>query len=1210
MAVIGALRAVLSLDSAAFDKGVKRSQASMNGLQRSLHKTAARVNATGKALSTRVTAPLAAMAAVAVKSSLATVDSQAKLAQSLGTTTKSIQVLSRAGDLAGVSMGQIEQATVAMTKRLSQAAAGSGPAVDALDRLNLSAEGLIAMPVDERIAAIQDALSEFVPEAERAGVASQIFGDRAAVMFSRIDADVLAQATSEVDRFGVAVSDIDADKIEAANDAMSALGLVSRGLANQLTVALAPVLQGFAERLQSAAVWFNGLSEQTQKYVAVAATMAAAIGPAAIALGLIVSALSSLVPLIAAAATGIVGLVGPWGVLAAVVAASAGYFLTFQENITPAEEALRAAQAGTDALNAALGTFYETAAPSAARSAIELANENYKLAQSAIAAAEAEIAKHQAALDAARANTNLRGRNLRSVEVRELNAIEAAAASLAKAEGRLTDAKAQQLRAARAVTSSMRMETAAGQELKNTLDVTIEATDNLGKAASGGGGGGGGAAAGVSELAERLENAGGVMGDFKQTMGSLGESLADVFDGVMDGTIRSWGDALDTMRQAFTSWIKTLVRTALTNPVTLTGQGVFGSTGGTAAALAGGAQSSGLGGLGLLGGLGSFIGTWGGTGVLGGASGLLTNTLANGLSGTTGYISSALSGATSGIAGFGTAVGALALPLAGVGLILGAFQTKVETLQGGLQATVSGLDVTYRAFERTKRSSAYGLSVEESTRYSSAGAKFDVLREAIAATQAEAISTASAIGITEAAFAGINRQIRFDFADKNKTQRLQEVEKKLAGLSNEMAAAALEAAATGRQINRANRLGIEAWQLFARDGETASETLTRLAGDLSAVNGLLDYTGASLLEATARGASFASDLVGRFGSQDALTGAFTGYMELFYSEGERLRLLARDMRGALKPLGEVVPETRQEFRALVDSLDLNTERGRALWSVLIANAGAFDQIYAAAENATAAIRTVSLNAYQGAFLGEGRQRKILGRKLESVLNEFNQSLPETEAGFRQLVSGIDRTTEAGRALHAAIVANVPAFEQYYSTVASTGSALTKLTDTLENRIDRITDKIGDWSSAIGGITEYIRDLRGSGALGATATAAFQNRQYNRALFKALNGNPAAAARLPDLAEARLQTAIEAGSRADYNFLVKRTLNQLSDVRSEGHDEIAQLRELRKDVRAVVRQLEKIGKSGLETERNTRRIARIESAFQANGMPVKGLLEVE
>ena len=96
-----------------------------------------------------------------IRSSLELVDSQAKIAQSLRTTVESVQVLTWAGELAGVSIGEIEQATKKLTTRLSEAAGGSGSAVKALARLNLTAAELQRMPLDQRIVAIQKALASF-----------------------------------------------------------------------------------------------------------------------------------------------------------------------------------------------------------------------------------------------------------------------------------------------------------------------------------------------------------------------------------------------------------------------------------------------------------------------------------------------------------------------------------------------------------------------------------------------------------------------------------------------------------------------------------------------------------------------------------------------------------------------------------------------------------------------------------------------------------------------------------------------------------------------------------------------------------------------------------------------------------------------------------------------------------------------------------------
>ncbi len=238
----------------------------------------------------RIAAGIMAAAAVAagiamVRSSLQTIDEQAKLAASLRTTTESLQILTRAGDLAGVSMGEIEQATIQLTKRLSQAAAGTGPAVDALRQLNLSATKLEGLTVDAKIAAIQDAIAKFIPSAQQAAIASQIFGDRAGLIFTRIDSATLRQATRDVQDFGVAVSEADAAQIQRTNDALSRMGLLWRGIANQLAVAAAPALEAIANAM--AAIGnvtgplgraIKGLFNHIGEIATIAATFAAVLG--------------------------------------------------------------------------------------------------------------------------------------------------------------------------------------------------------------------------------------------------------------------------------------------------------------------------------------------------------------------------------------------------------------------------------------------------------------------------------------------------------------------------------------------------------------------------------------------------------------------------------------------------------------------------------------------------------------------------------------------------------------------------------------------------------------------------------------------------------------------------------------------------------------------------------------------------------------------
>lgn len=238
---VGILRAILRLDGAKFDKDIKRQKSKISRFAGFVK---------------RVFAPLAAAAAAigstrAVKGTLDAVDAQAKLARSLGTTAESMQVLERAGELAGVGQAQLEQGSKDLFRRLSQAAGGSGAAAKALDRLKLSSTELLQLPLDERIAKINGAIAKFIPKAEQAAVAGALFGEEGSIAMTRLDPATLAQAAEEVAKYGRVISDIEAAKIEQANDAMSRLGLVTRGLWTDLTIALAPALSAGSEALAS-----------------------------------------------------------------------------------------------------------------------------------------------------------------------------------------------------------------------------------------------------------------------------------------------------------------------------------------------------------------------------------------------------------------------------------------------------------------------------------------------------------------------------------------------------------------------------------------------------------------------------------------------------------------------------------------------------------------------------------------------------------------------------------------------------------------------------------------------------------------------------------------------------------------------------------------------------------------------------------------------
>jgi len=480
MAQAGRLRAFLGLDNSQFRRGLGESQSQAKRFVSSMRGMIGPV-AAGLA---------AAFSAAAIKSAASNIDAQAKLAKSLGTTVKSMQVLERAGELTGVSMGHLEQGTKDLFRRLSQAAAGGGPAKEALAQLNLSATDLLNLPLDERLDAINGAIKQFVPAAQQAAVAGALFGEEGALLLSRLDPGVIRQATKEIAAFGYAISETDAAKIEQANDAMSRLGLIGSALVNRMTVALAPAMTALAEGFAHL-VRRGGLLERA--FSAVASVSAFLVKNFDLIASAITGLAATKVPALFAGLAGLKGLMvsltgvargmatamwlsaGPWGMLAGLAAAAASYFLVFKKNAGLAEDSSYEAAAAMAALNGELDTFYMTTAPSAARKAIETANSLHQQAKAARDAAAAQLALMQAE------QAQKHGRNRRAGTWR----LDAGAEALAKAQAALAEAERARRRAADAVTGAMSDQMTTQNDLNNKITVTVDGLESFGKAGVG-----------------------------------------------------------------------------------------------------------------------------------------------------------------------------------------------------------------------------------------------------------------------------------------------------------------------------------------------------------------------------------------------------------------------------------------------------------------------------------------------------------------------------------------------------------------------------------------------------------------------------------------------------------------------------------------------------------------------------------------------------
>ncbi|RYF02375.1 MAG: hypothetical protein EOO32_00190 [Comamonadaceae bacterium] len=145
---------------------------------------------------------------------------------------------------------------------------------------------------------------------------------------------------------------------------------------------------------------------------------------------------------------------------------------------------------------------------------------------------------------------------------------------------------------------------------------------------------------------------------------------------------------------------------------------------------------------------------------------------------------------------------------------------------------------------------------------------------------------------------------------------------------------------------------------FARDGEKAIDTLTRLATSLTVVNGVLGNLGETLYASSLAGGDMASMLLDLFGGVENFSAATGAYFQNFFSPEEQRAAVQQQLQAQLDTVDLELPDinaadAREQYRQLIEQQDRTTEEGRKTWAMLVQLAGAFAGVTAEGESAAA-----------------------------------------------------------------------------------------------------------------------------------------------------------------------------------------------------------------------------------------------------------------
>ncbi len=158
---------------------------------------------------------------------------------------------------------------------------------------------------------------------------------------------------------------------------------------------------------------------------------------------------------------------------------------------------------------------------------------------------------------------------------------------------------------------------------------------------------------------------------------------------------------------------------------------------------------------------------------------------------------------------------------------------------------------------------------------------------------------------------------------------------------------------------------------YAKEGEKAIDTLTRLATSLSATNGMFEMLGMAMFDASLAGGDLASKLVDAFGGLENMGQAAGAFFQNFFSADEQREYARRMIANQLEALELAMPDinaidARDQFRALAEAQDLTTESGRKAYAALLQLSGAFAQVTTSAEQAAEAAKRQAEEAARAA----------------------------------------------------------------------------------------------------------------------------------------------------------------------------------------------------------------------------------------------------
>jgi Skp family chaperone for outer membrane proteins len=306
---------------------------------------------------------------------------------------------------------------------------------------------------------------------------------------------------------------------------------------------------------------------------------------------------------------------------------------------------------------------------------------------------------------------------------------------------------------------------------------------------------------------------------------------------------------------------------------------------------------------------------------------------------------------------------------------------------------------------------------------------------------------------------------------------------------------------------------------YKKVGEGLLETVSRVANDLMQVNDVFKVLGKTMPTAAA-GIAQAEKLVDSFGSSDALTKAVKSYEDSIYTDNEKLAPVIKSVQDSLKSMGLSSIKTKEDFKLVVDSLDLTSDSGVALFNKLMTLAPTFgsaiDGISKVNQKTTDSIQSVidklkqfsdNIRKFRDGLVLSASSPLTPQQQLAAAASQFETTIKKAMSGDATAQGNVTDAAQAyldnARTMYASSDAYTAVFQKVEDELAKVQDFADNGVSDAQKQLDTMTDQLTSLNTLNGTATDILSSLNNLVSGTSPATTSTSNNSTNAELLQTL-----------------------------------------------------------------------------------------------------------